>query len=105
MPLGGVPAARRTVTTGPPIRPRTVCGIRPATAGGITFVNVEDETGILNVIVSKGVWHRYRRIARASPAMVVRGILERSEDGVTNLIADRLEHLTIHVQAKSRDFQ
>jgi DNA polymerase III, alpha subunit len=78
---------------------------RPATAGGITFVNVEDETGILNVIVSRGVWHRYRRIARASPAMVVRGILERSEDGVTNLLADRLEHLTIHVRSKSRDFQ
>ncbi|WP_446665142.1 error-prone DNA polymerase [Flexivirga sp. B27] len=78
---------------------------RPATAGGITFVNVEDETGILNVIVSKGVWHRYRRIARSSPAMVVRGILERSEDGVTNLLADRLEHLTIHVRSKSRDFQ
>ncbi|RNI22291.1 error-prone DNA polymerase [Flexivirga caeni] len=78
---------------------------RPATAGGITFVNVEDETGILNVIVSRGVWHRYRRIARASPAMVVRGILERSEDGVVNLLADRLEHLTIHVRTTSRDFQ
>lgn len=78
---------------------------RPATAGGITFVNLEDETGILNVIVSRGVWHRYRRIARASPAIVVRGILERSEEGVTNLLADRLEHLTIHVQTRSRDFQ
>ncbi|WP_265448105.1 error-prone DNA polymerase [Flexivirga meconopsidis] len=78
---------------------------RPATAGGITFVNLEDETGILNVIVSRGVWHRYRRIARSAPAMVVRGVLERSEDGVINLVADRLEHLTIHVQVRSRDFQ
>ena len=78
---------------------------RPATASGITFVNLEDETGILNVVVSRGVWHRYRRIARSAPAMVVRGMLERSEEGVINLVADRLEHLQIHVRTTSRDFQ
>ncbi|TWE11853.1 error-prone DNA polymerase [Rudaeicoccus suwonensis] len=78
---------------------------RPATASGITFLNLEDETGILNVIVSRGVWHRHRRIARAAPAMVVRGILERSKEGVVNLVADKLEHLTIHVRTRSRDFQ
>ncbi|AKU16040.1 error-prone DNA polymerase [Luteipulveratus mongoliensis] len=78
---------------------------RPATAGGVTFVNLEDETGILNVIVTKGVWHRYRRIARTSSAMVIRGIVERSPEGVVNLLADRIEHLAIHVQTTSRDFQ
>lgn len=78
---------------------------RPAPAGGVTFVNLEDETGILNVIVSQGVWHRYRRIARASPAMVIRGILERSSDNVVNLMADRIEHLTIKVRTSSRDFR
>ncbi|NHN56689.1 error-prone DNA polymerase [Calidifontibacter sp. DB0510] len=78
---------------------------RPATAGGITFLNLEDETGLLNVVVSEGVWHRYRRIARASPAMVIRGILERSPENVINLLADRLEHMTIHVRTRSRDFR
>ncbi len=37
---------------------------RPATASGITFLNLEDETGLVNVVVSKGCWARYRRIAR-----------------------------------------
>ena len=63
---------------------------RPATAGGTLFVNLEDETGLINVVVSKGCWIAHRRVARSAPAMLVRGRLERSE-GVTNVIADRLE--------------
>ncbi|WP_022885051.1 error-prone DNA polymerase [Glaciibacter superstes] len=78
---------------------------RPQTAGGVTFINLEDETGTLNVIAGIGVWNRYRRIARESPALVVRGILERSPEGVTNLIADRFENLTIAAQTASRDFR
>ncbi|MBF4604659.1 error-prone DNA polymerase [Curtobacterium sp. VKM Ac-2884] len=78
---------------------------RPATASGITFMNVEDETGLVNVICSVGVWGRYRRVARESPAVIVRGILERSPDGVVNLVADRIEHLSLSVRTRSRDFQ
>lgn len=78
---------------------------RPSTAGGITFLNIEDETGMLNVVVSVGAWHRYRRIARESAALLVRGILERSEDGVTNLIADLFEPLESMAGSRSRDFR
>ncbi|MDN4649660.1 error-prone DNA polymerase [Curtobacterium sp. PsM8] len=78
---------------------------RPATASGITFLNVEDESGLVNVICSVGVWGKYRRVARESPAVVVRGILERSPDGVVNLVADRIEHLPLAVRTRSRDFQ
>ncbi|WP_420366783.1 error-prone DNA polymerase [Curtobacterium sp. L3-7] len=78
---------------------------RPATASGITFMNVEDETGLVNVICSVGVWGRYRRVARESPAVIVRGILERSQDGVVNVVADRIEHLPLAVRTRSRDFQ
>jgi error-prone DNA polymerase len=78
---------------------------RPATASGITFVNLEDETGLLNVICSVGVWSRYRRVAREAPAMIVRGILERSDEGVINLVADRIEALTLGQQTSSRDFR
>ena len=63
---------------------------RPATAGGVTFLNLEDETGMLNVICSAGLWQRYRRVALGSAALLVRGRLERSE-GVLNLVADRLQ--------------
>ncbi len=78
---------------------------RPATASGITFLNLEDESGTLNVIASVGVWTRYRRVAREAPAMIVRGILERSPEGVVNLVADRFERLIVSASLRSRDFR
>lgn len=77
---------------------------RPATAGGTTFINLEDETGLINVVVSKGCWTRHRRIARGAPALLVRGRLERSE-GVTNVIAERLLAMPVPAAAASRDFR
>ena len=78
---------------------------RPSTASGITFMNLEDETGLVNVVCSPGVWKRYRRIARESLALVVRGVLERSPEGVVNVIADRFEPLRAAGSARSRDFR
>lgn len=80
---------------------------RPMTAGGTTFLNLEDETGLINIVVSKGCWHRFRRVARSSRALVVRGRLERHE-GVVNVIADHLEPLVLPGAAQSpssRDFR
>jgi error-prone DNA polymerase len=77
---------------------------RPATAGGVTFVNLEDETGMLNVTCSPGLWHRYRRVARTSAALLIRGRLERVE-GVTNLVADRLDAVSPPISPASRDFR
>ncbi len=76
---------------------------RPGTAGGVTFLSLEDETGLLNVVCSAGLWARHRRVARTSAALVVRGVLERG-DGVTNLLADDLEPLSLLVPSTSRDF-
>ena len=78
---------------------------RPATASGITFINLEDETGLCNVICSVGMWNRYRRIVRESPALIVRGVLERSAEGVVNVLADRFEALVITPKVSSRDFR
>jgi error-prone DNA polymerase len=105
--LGAVPIARLARLE--PGRRIRVGGIvthrqRPATAGGITFMNLEDETGMLNVTCSTGLWSRYRRIARTSPALLVRGFLERSE-GVTNLRADRVDAVTVPSRTTSRDFR
>ncbi|RLP91959.1 error-prone DNA polymerase, partial [Micromonospora sp. BL4] len=105
--LGAVPIARLgRVDPGQRIR---VGGIvthrqRPATAGGVTFLNLEDETGMLNVTCSPGLWQRYRRVARTSAALVVRGRLQRHE-GVTNLVADRLDAIEPPVSPASRDFR
>lgn len=78
---------------------------RPATASGVTFLNVEDEHGLINVICSVGVWNRHRRVLRDSPALIARGILERSPEGVINLLADSFEDLRVGVAHRSRDFQ
>jgi error-prone DNA polymerase len=66
---------------------------RPATAVGVTFLNLEDETGMLNIVCSEALWRRYRRVARNAAGMIIRGILERSPEGVINLLADRLERI------------
>lgn len=78
---------------------------RPATASGVTFLNLEDEHGVVNVICSVGVWNRYRRVARDAPALIVRGVLERSPEGVMNVLADRFDDLRVGVQHHSRDFR
>ncbi|MEU4385882.1 error-prone DNA polymerase [Promicromonospora sp. NPDC023805] len=77
---------------------------RPGTAGGVTFLSLEDETGLLNVICSVGLWQRFRKVARSARAMVVRGRIE-SADGAVNLVAEHLVTLTLNVPARSRDFQ
>jgi error-prone DNA polymerase len=76
---------------------------RPATAAGTTFVNLEDETGLVNVIVSRGCWLHHRSVARDAPALLVRGRLEVAE-GVANVIAERLEPLDL-AGPPSRDFR
>ena len=77
---------------------------RPATAQGTTFINLEDETGLINVVCSKGCWARYRRVARGAPALLVRGRLEKAE-GVINVVAERIELLPIDATTASRDFR
>jgi len=77
---------------------------RPATASGTTFLNLEDETGLINVICSRGCWLHFRRTARSSPALLIRGHLEKAE-GVLNVIAERIEPLPLTAPTKSRDFR
>ncbi|TNC17084.1 error-prone DNA polymerase [Georgenia sp. 311] len=77
---------------------------RPGTAGGVTFLSLEDETGLLNVVCSPGLWARYRQVARTSAALVVRGTVERG-DGVLNLVADHVRALPLRVASRSRDFR
>ncbi|OCG75316.1 error-prone DNA polymerase [Microbacterium sediminis] len=78
---------------------------RPATASGVTFLNLEDEFGLINVICSQGAWSRFRAVVRDSPALIARGILERSPEGVINLVADGFEDLRVGIGHRSRDFR
>ncbi|EGD56527.1 error-prone DNA polymerase [Gordonia neofelifaecis] len=76
---------------------------RPATASGVTFVNLEDETGMVNVVCSVGLWARYRTLAQTASALLIRGRVQNAEGAVT-VVADRLQKLDLKVGTRSRDW-
>ncbi|GAA5067693.1 error-prone DNA polymerase [Nocardia callitridis] len=77
---------------------------RPATAGGVTFLNLEDETGMVNVVCSVGLWTRYRRLAHSAPALLIRGRVQNAEGAVT-VVAEHLQRMDLRVDSASRDFR
>jgi error-prone DNA polymerase len=77
---------------------------RPATARGVTFLNLEDETGMVNVLCTPGLWARYRRLAQTATALLIRGQVQNASGAVT-VLAERMEQLSIAVGSRSRDFR
>jgi error-prone DNA polymerase len=76
---------------------------RPSTARGVRFLNLEDETGLLNVVVLPQVWERHYEVARKAVGVVIDGVIEHV-DGVTNFVAHRFERWSID-RVPSRDFR
>ena len=79
---------------------------RPATASGTTFITLEDESGVIQVIVWPDLGNRQRKELLGSRLLAVDGKWEMV-DGVGNLIASRLHDLTEllgGLDARSRDF-
>jgi error-prone DNA polymerase len=79
---------------------------RPATASGVTFLTLEDESGQVNVIVWERVGARQRRALIESRLLEVHGELQQ-QDGVTHLIAQQLldrSQLLGELLTRSRDF-
>lgn len=79
---------------------------RPQTASGVTFVTLEDEHGMVNVVVWRALAERQRRALVGSQLLKVSGRLEQ-ENGVRHLIARRLEDVSPLLQGldvRSRDF-
>jgi error-prone DNA polymerase len=87
------------------------CGLvthrqRPGTASGVVFLSLEDETGIINVIVWPKLIERYRREVLQSQILRVAGKLQNAQ-GTQHLIAERLyseDHQLASLRASSRDF-
>jgi len=80
---------------------------RPGTATGVIFVTLEDETGLVNVVVWGSVAEQQRQTLLGSQLMMVHGVVQQ-EEGVLHLIAGKLTDLSQHVEAlrqKSRDFR
>ena len=77
---------------------------RPATARGVTFMNIEDETGMVNVLCTPGLWARHRRVAQTAPALLIRGQVQNASGAVT-VLAERMQPLSMTVASRSRDFR
>ena len=79
---------------------------RPQTASGVTFITLEDEHGMINVVVWRQLAERQRRPFLEARLLMVEGRLE-AENGVRHLIARRLHDLTPllgGLDVRSRDF-
>ncbi|NEZ03853.1 error-prone DNA polymerase [Wenzhouxiangella sp. XN201] len=79
---------------------------RPGTASGVVFLSLEDETGIINVVVWPKLLERYRREVLGGRILRVHGKLQNVE-GVCHLVAERIDCLDdwlAELDSRSRDF-
>ncbi len=97
--LFGVPDGSRVLVAGAVTHRQ-----RPATAAGVTFINLEDETGMVNVVCSVGLWARYRKLAVTARALIIRGQVQNAS-GAISVVADQLRPLDLQIRSTSRDFR
>ena len=97
--LGSVPDGDRVLIAGAVTHRQ-----RPGTAQGVTFLNLEDETGMVNVLCTPGVWARHRKLAHTAPALLIRGQVQNASGAIT-VVAERMGRISLTVGSKSRDFR
>lgn len=66
---------------------------RPGTAKGVIFLTLEDETGVVNVVVWRALYERVRRAVIAGRLLRVTGRVER-QSGVTHVLAEEIEDIS-----------
>ena len=84
-----------------------ICRQRPATASGVTFMTLEDETGFVNLVLWSRVFQEYRVFAKTLSFMGVSGKIQ-AQEGVVHLIVDRVWRPELRQQPalkRSRDFR
>ena len=82
--IAGIPSGTKVSVAG-----CVVCRQMPGTAKGHVFITLEDECGLINVILRPQVYDKYRQIARLEPVIVVEGTLQK-HDGIVNIVAQQL---------------
>ena len=83
-----------------------ICRQRPGTASGVTFMTLEDETGLVNLILKLPVFERFAVIAKTQNFLGVTGVVQ-AQDSVVHILVDELwkpETRWQPVKQKSRDF-
>ncbi|MEX2154120.1 MAG: OB-fold nucleic acid binding domain-containing protein, partial [Gemmatimonadaceae bacterium] len=83
-----------------------ICRQRPGTAKGFVFLTLEDETGMVNVVVTPKRFEQQALLISTTPLLLIRGVLQ-IEQGVVNVRAERFRALQAELgaeYAKSHDF-
>lgn len=80
-----------------------ICRQRPGTAKGFVFLTLEDETGMVNVVVTPQAFERQALLISRTPLLLVRGVLQ-VEQRVVNIRAREFFPLDSDIQARSHDF-
>src|SRR5581483_5780879 len=96
--LRQIPHGRRVRIAGP-----VIVRQRPGTAKGFVFLSMEDETGVMNAIVTPPMFDRYRLALLGEPYLMIDGVLQ-NVDNVISVKADRILALEARAAAKSHDF-
>jgi error-prone DNA polymerase len=76
---------------------------RPGTAKGFVFLSMEDETGIMNAIVTPPTFDRYKFAVLGERFLLIDGVLQ-NQDGVISVKAGRIQGLQAGAAAASHDF-
>ncbi len=76
---------------------------RPGTAKGFVFLSMEDETGIMNAIITPATFDRYKFEVLGEPFLLIEGVLQNL-DGVISVKAGKVEGLRAGATAESHDF-
>ena len=76
---------------------------RPGTAKGFVFLSMEDETGIMNAILTPPTFDRYKLVVLGERFLLIDGVLQNL-DGVISVKAARVEGLPAGATAESHDF-
>jgi error-prone DNA polymerase len=100
--LNALPSGRRVTYVGV-----VICRQRPQTATGVTFMTLEDETGLVNLVVWRPVFEAHETVAKTAVLLEVRGRIQ-SEQGVIHLVAEELRDARLPADAeghpRSRNF-
>jgi len=76
---------------------------RPGTAKGFVFLSMEDETGVMNAIITPATYDRYKLVVVGEPFLLIDGVLQ-NQDGVISVKVGRVEALPAGAAAESHNF-
>jgi error-prone DNA polymerase len=96
--LAGIPDGRLVRIAG-----SVIVRQRPGTANGFVFLSMEDETGIMNAIITPAMFDRYKFEVLSEPFLLIYGVLQNL-DGVISVKAGHMEGLRAGAAAESHDF-